>query len=289
MKEIQEVLNDLGIESKTAGEHHHATDNFIQINCPYCGGNFRMGINKLKSFARCWSCGIRNLLSTLSDASGQSISECKKYMRGVEWRHSASSFEPKGTLKIPLGVKPIQKQHIKYLKKRGFDPDYVTSMWGVQGIGLSNQLQWRLWIPITRHGQIVSWTTRSLSDHVKNRYMTARPSEESYSHKKCIYGEEYCSHACIVHEGPLDVWATGPGAVCTFGLSYSRAQILALAKYLVRIVCLDNSEDAQRTARRMCDELMAFPGKTYNVTLDAKDAASAKEKELKKLRKLLRQ
>ena len=35
------------------------------------------------------------------------------------------------------------------------------------GIGIAPRLQWRIWIPIHYHGEIVSWTTRSLSDNIK--------------------------------------------------------------------------------------------------------------------------
>jgi hypothetical protein len=53
-------------------------------------------------------------------------------------------------------------------------------------------------------------------------------------------------------------------------------------------VCFDNQAVAQRKARALCDELSAFGGETLNVILDAKDAGSATDKEIRKLRRLLK-
>lgn len=290
MMSIRDVLNELGVSFKMVGEHHHATENFVQVDCPFCGGNYLMGIHIARGFVRCWRCGPRRLTEALSALSNKSTSECKRLLVNIDWKPFIATEQPTGTLKIPSGVKPMMAQHRRYLKDvRRLDPDVIESLWGVQGIGIHKEYAWRLFIPITKNGKTVSWTTRSISDNVEARYKTARVNQEAYSHKKCLYGEEYCNHACIIHEGPIDVWSTGPGATCTFGLSFSRTQLLRLAKFTLRVVCLDSAKDAQHRAEELCDTLMLLPGKTLNVVLDAKDAGSASEKELRRLRKLIRQ
>jgi DNA primase len=161
----------------------------------------------------------------------------------------------------------------------------MQRLWNAQGIGMSSQLPWRIFIPIELNGEMVSWTTRSINDYGL-RYISAKLTQESFPHKHLLYGEDYARHTVIIHEGPLDVWTVGPGAVGTLGTSYTRAQVVRMSKYLRRVVCFDNEPEAQRRARKLCDDLEPFEGETHNVILDAKDANTASAKEIRRLRRL---
>lgn len=48
-----------------------------------------------------------------------------------------------------------------------------------------------------------------------------------------------------------------------------------------------NEAGAKRRSNTLCNQLEAFSGVTYQVTIDAKDAAEATPKEVRKLRKLI--
>jgi len=61
------------------------------------------------------------------------------------------------------------------------------------------------------------------------------------------------------------------GAVAVMGLAVTRSQILKISKYPVRVIVLDSDFNAQKVAKKLCDSLKSFSGKTYNVQLDAKD------------------
>ena len=151
---------------------------------------------------------------------------------------------------------------------------------------MSVRLPWRLFIPFHIHGEVVSWTTRSIGQNGL-RYVSASSDQEKVNHKSILYGEDFCRHAVIVHEGPFDVWRTGPGAVATCGTGFSRSQLLRLSNYPVRVICFDNEKQAQQRATELCDLLEPFPGETIQVTLDAKDAAEASDKEINQLRRFL--
>jgi DNA primase len=171
--------------------------------------------------------------------------------------------------------------------RRGFDPGKVIETWGVRGIGITAALSWRLWIPIHYKGEVVSWTTRGLGSG-RSRYMTAKPSQEKMHHKELLYGEDYCDphRGVIVHEGPIDVWATGEGSVATMGLTYTKAQVLRLAKYPVRAVCFDAEPAASRRASQLATALADFPGTTHIVHLESgKDPAEITFLEREQLRR----
>jgi DNA primase len=170
------------------------------------------------------------------------------------------------------------------MKGRGFDPDEIVKLWGLQALGLSGFLSWRIFIPIVYHGRMVSWTTRTIGDQ-EPRYISARPDQELVSIKQSLLGEDYVRDVVIVVEGPFDAMRVGPGAVALFGNAVSPAQIKKLSQIPTRVICLDNETEAQRRACKLCSLLEPFPGRTINVVLDAKDPGSASEHEIQLLRR----
>lgn len=188
---------------------------------------------------------------------------------------------------LPKGLAPMQEAHRKYLRSRGYDPDELERRWSLQGLGLeAGELRWRIFIPVILHGKTVSWITRSISDkEVARRYYTATKKQEVYFHKDLLYGIDYARYSIVIVEGVFDAWRIGPGAVATFGTRVSDAQIVQIASFQERYICFDKG--AERYSQRLVNELSLYPGKTYEVQLNAKDPGSATQKELKKLRRLI--
>jgi len=242
-----------------------------------------MGYSLAGRYVNCWACGPHGLVETLVAASERPWREIKALLGDLASKPVPE--RPRGTLILPKGVGPLLPAHVKYLKRRGFDPDEIIKVWRVQGLGLVPDLRWRLFIPIYHQGEVVSWTTRSISDTHSLRYRSAGLLEESLPHKELLYGEDYVRHCVLVQEGPLDAWRIGPGAVATCGTGFSRAQVNRLSRFPVRVVCFDNEPEAQKRARQLCDLLEVFPGETYNVRFSAKDASRSSEREIRRLRR----
>ena len=285
-----ELLEEHNIARAPEGNEHQ-TIGWMQIDCPFCSKDshhWRMGYNIRGGFVNCWSCGAHSLASVIREYTNLPYNQIKKLIGQLDdiYEQPLLKKNVKGLLGTPSCVGPLQYAHIEYLYKRGFDYKEIQRLWQIKGIGIAGQLKWRLFIPIHYRNQVVSWTTRSLREG-SGKYISAEPSQELLPHKDMLYGEDYVRHCAIITEGPLDVWAIGPGAVATFGTAFSKQQILRLLKVPRRIVCFDNEKEAQRQARKLCDMLGVFDGETINVTLKAKDPGEAKHKELKKLRKFL--
>lgn len=283
---FEEALNALGVQQAHEG-HHHTRAGWINFDCPFCGRGshkYHMGYNKWAAYVNCWRCGPHKIIDTLVEL-GMPWRDAREVYHGLE-RDYKYEKPKRGTLKLPKHEKTLLPRHIRYLAHRGFDPNRVTRLWDLRGIGINARLPWRILIPIYFRSEIVSWTTRAVGSGL--RYISASAEEESINHKELLYGEDFLSHSVIVHEGPLDVWATGPGAVALCGTSYTTSQLGRLSRYPKRIVCFDSEPDAQKRAKRLCDDLEVFPGDTINVVLESgKDAAEADPDELKQLRKLL--
>jgi DNA primase len=284
---IKSVLQSLNIHFVEQGQHRHASAGWIQVDCPWCSKDqkkFRLGINLSKGFCNCWSCGCKNLTNVLAVLGNIPYGEAKNRLHDVGWEVVQTTKKPNGKLVVPRGLQPLQSPHRKYLKSRGMNPDEIENLWGARGISISPKLSWRIWIPIHLHGEIVSWTTRTIGN-CSPRYITASPQEEILSSKSTLYGIDYVRNSAIVVEGPLDVWAIGPGAIATLGMNYNQDQLLMLGSVPFRAICFDAEEDAQRRARGLAKKLQAFPGETIVVCLESgKDAAEADSEEVAQLR-----
>jgi hypothetical protein len=260
----------------------------VGIDCPFCSprsGHFRLGINLAKGFCSCWHCGGKRLGSSLAESTGRPLGEILRLIEGLERGAGVTKEKPRGKLVLPSRIGPLLAPHRDYLERRGFDPDEITRTWGVRGIHIHPRLAWRLWIPVVRLGETVSWTTRSIGDG-EPRYVTASAAEESFPAKHTLYGIDKVGHAIVIVEGPIDAWAIGPGAVATMGLACTREQFDLMCRCPVRAVCFDNEPAARRRQEALCDALAPFPGETHSVELrTGKDAAEVEYGELEEIRK----
>lgn len=287
MSTIQDVLIEHGIPF-AGSDHKHGRSGWVQVDCPWCGpasGKYHLGISLSSGASSCWRCGNQNTAKVLAALTGGSAGALRKRIDVASME--APIVVKTGSYRVPTGITPLRGAHIAYLTNRGFNAAEVAETWGIQGIANHGRLGWRLFIPIHFHGEPVSWTTRSIKPKETQRWISAGAEDESIRHKSILYGADKARGAIIIHEGPTDVWATGPGAVATCGTGFTESQLRAMINYPVRAVCFDSGEAAQRRANNLADMLSAFPGKTCNVLLETgDDPADADPAELIDLRNM---
>lgn len=298
---LTEALDELGIDYRIHGQHHHVSEGWVGIDCPLCSphsGHYRCGINLASAGCSCWSCGPLQLAEVLAAASSKSYYEVKQfipYRQNVYTRRQRDETPyptRRATLVLPSGLQPIStlclpccKPHRAYLLRRGFDPTQIAAVWGVQGVTLAYEHSWSLFIPIAdASGKVVSWTTRRLSNNGR-RYVNAKAEQELQPIKSVLYGAYLAKHAVIVVEGPTDAWRIGPGAVAVMGVAFTQAQVAKIAKYPVRCIVFDNEPNAQQQAKKLCNQLAVYPGQTHLAQLRSKDPGEATNEEVKELRR----
>lgn len=284
---FRDVLQEYNIPTGPVS-HYHVRQGWVNIDCPYCSPDSQgwyMGYSIAGNYVNCWRCGGHPLINTVMMFTNLTYNEVKKLLDDLETEHFEKP-KPIGKLVIPKGIKKLRSAHIQYLNDRRFNWEKIERIWKIRGIGIASRLSWRIWIPIHYHGKTVSWTTRAISHNPKiARYISASEDEEAMPHKKLLYGEDFARHAIIVNEGPINAWRIGPGAVATFGSGYSIEQLERMSKYPIRAICFDNEPEAQKRARKLVNDLSVFPGETYNVILDAKDAAEESKENIERLRR----
>lgn len=283
---IQEILSDLKVEYIESG-HHHARSGWVQLKfCPFCSSdNYHLGFNLQSKYFFCWRCRWHSASKVLQ-ALGMPSGRARDVFRTLDAFGVETTRLRATKAQEPPEIGPLAPAHIDYLEGRGFNPEEITQVWGVKGIGLATRLKWRIYIPITYEGRVVSWTTRAIGDRVSQRYISASAAEEEINHKELIYGNEHISHSVVICEGPFDVWKIGPGAGAVFGTAFSSAQVRKLARIPRRFVCFDSSKEAQVSAKDLASQLSCFPGITENILIDAKDPGSASPKEIRQIRRI---
>ena len=286
--QIEDILDEARVPFLHEG-HHHCRPGWIQLDCPFCGKDtqrYHMGWNLTLNYANCWKCGGHSAYHTLREL-GLSHSKADEVSKGLTVSQECVVPDARGRYVEPDYVGPMMSCHKEYLRKRDFYWRRIAELWDVQGIGISvdRRMSYRLFIPIYLRGRKVSWTSRTISPTISQRYISASAEQEAVNHKHLVYGQDQCSHSIVVVEGPMDAWKVGPGAGALFGTSFTTAQVKLLVQHPYRYVVFDQAKTAQRRAEELCDQLSAFGGTTQNIVLDAEDPGSASRKEIRLLRK----
>lgn len=283
---FQDLLDQHNVTYQTEGKH--CRPGWLQMTCPWCLGNLYLGYNLQGGYANCWRCGPHRPWEIIAKAANVPLRKAMEQFQQVSREFYPREIVVNKEFKLPPGVGKLKSAHRNYLLERGFQPDELADLWKIGGIDeRGGHLRWRIFIPVFYRGQMVSWTSRSIAKEADTRYFSAGKHEEILSHRELLFGEDYVRHSVIVHEGPFDVFATGPGAVATFGTGLKPAQVARIAKYAKRVVCFDSEPEAQKRARALCSALEVLPGETINIVLDAKDVAEASLEERKQLREFL--
>ncbi len=302
MARLADLIENLGIEVKREGEDKHARAGWLQMRCPFCsygGTKYHLGLSLTCDFFNCYQCGRHAVNETVMALTGKSFHETKLLTKDLDRPRFVATERHTGTLVLPKGIdETLAVPHRRYLRtKREFTREQIDELervWELRSIGIAGgirrggefqSLAWRVFIPIVYRNKVVSWTTRAIRDNAGLRYLSAAPEEEALSHRGLLYGEDYVRHTIAVHEGPADPWKTGPGCTATFGTGFTRSQVLRIAKYHTRAVCFDSEPEAQKRARELCSLLEVFDGRTLNIVLDAKDAGSASDREIRLFRR----
>ena len=283
---LTEFLDKHGVEwSKT---NKHSRHGWTQARpCPRCGNDrFHLGIKDDLTRAACYTCSGWNVAKLLKELTQAPWQEVSQLLGNRAYLPKDTGTETKGVYTPPTLLQPIEAVPAvaAYLRSRGFNLEYLESIWGVRATGPFSSLPFRAFIPIYIGRKAVSWTARAACGQ-EPRYRNAGPLEKTVDEKSLLFGAQFVKGTAIICEGPLDTIRIGRGAVATLGVGYTTAQVDRLASIWRRIICFDNEPKAQMRAEKLAEQLMVFPGETIVVNIDAPDPGSASEQEVKQLRR----
>lgn len=284
--ELTDVLDEYHVPYHTSGSK--TRPGWLNLRCTRCGKDPYLGYNLAGHYFSCWNCGYVPVWEAIGELTQLPGKHIMRIVQELKPGYCIVKQEHKGKLKIPTGINGLSEYHRIYLKSRKLLPSRIVNQWEINGIGqLGGQLRWRIYIPIHLHGEVVSWTTRAIGRR-EPRYWSAKDEESNVPIDRLLYGVDHARTTAILCEGPVDVWAIGPGAVAVLGLQTTPARLEQLSRFSRRVICFDREPKAQERARQLQRNLSVFDGETINVVLESgKDPADADKSEIESLREFL--
>ncbi len=282
---VQEYLSDRDIPYSTEGEN--VTAGWINLQCVFCNDDKNhLGISPSNG-VHCWRCGSHGLIELI-----QTIDDCNK---SEAYRVIAKYQDPNREVslgKVYSNILEYPKDDIdydyypemlSYLEGRGFSEETIKQ-YQLEPIGRFGKYKFRILIPIFENGRMVTFTTRS--------YMNAEISKLHYDQvpiKNYLYNSDTVIDKLGIVEGPTDVWALGQGFVATFGIEYSREQVLKIVRMKPKriFIIFDSEDKALEQADKLRFDLLLYYSNVEVIELPTgKDPAELSTDEREEIRRL---
>ena len=290
------LYRDYGVKIAPA-EHKHFQQGWINTICPFCKGNpgYHLGYNLSNGYFRCWRCGWKPPTLALSGLLGKPETQIRSLV--LQYPALKTNFLRSNLndlnltyglpnpLKFPPGSTTFLPAHLQYIESREFDPDYLTKVWDVSGIGPVSWpgWNWRILIPIYFNGHLVSYQTRSLSDNREDKYRACPKELEIIQHKHVLYGLDKCVDfsTAVVTEGVTKVWRLGIGSLATFGTQVKPLQRILLRRFKRLFIIFDSDKHGagQLAGEKLAWQLSGFGIEVKQIILDVEDPTDLSQDE----------
>jgi len=269
--DIITFFEDQGIEYWTEGKN--VRRGWVNIQCPFCDDSSNhLGISLYNLEVKCWRCGEHTLQKLIAEIAEYSRSEAhieakllQKSLRDSDGRRTgvspikkkeASSAMTKAVRLPPESSNHFPKIHIEYLEGRGFiRPRGFIKKYKLLSCYTTGRYKFRIIIPIFLNRQIVSFTSKDVTDQQEPPYLNASLQESLISPKWIIYNYDTIIQGAdaILVEGPIDVWKLGDGAISILGVEHHEQQILYLMKKEINtlFILFDNDPPGRKAARSL--------------------------------------
>lgn len=234
-------------------EYRIVSKDWVNVCCPFCGDtNYHLGIPLTGRVANCFRCGPHNFEYTIKSILGINNTlldeildkyRSRKIILEKEKKETATSVELPGDDLAPL--------HKEYLRKRGFDPNFLKEKYNLKGVGPIGDWKFRIIIPIYYNKEVVSYQGRAVKDGMV-RYKTASNEESIIPAKSILYNLDNCSkESAVIVEGAFDVMRLGDGVIGTLGTGMTTAQIELLSTRFNKVIFFFDPEiEAQKRAEK---------------------------------------
>lgn len=244
---------------------------WVHFCCPICDDHSNHGgFNPENGTYACWRCNgshpniIISKLLHISSSEAQKVYE--EYEGATSMRKALNREKGPKPTKIDLPGGSLRTPHVKYLQKRGFDPDEIMDRFGVLGTGPTEtwegcDFRLRIIIPIyDLQGRLVNFQGRDITNRQELRYKGPPVDKVPLHHKHTLYGAHTARNTSriVAVEGVMDQWRMGDGFVCTFGTSLTSQQIYLLSQWDEVIFLFDPEPEAQKRAREYGTQLAAL-------------------------------
>ena len=184
--DIDRLFQDYFVDYKPANSRE-----WYSIPCPYCSSDskYKMGIRD-QGIAYCWACGSHSFPEVIKILTGQFWHDIRDQYQTDIIETSAIRQERKiqkpSSLSLPTGTGPLNERARIYLKNRGFNPDILAELYGLQSTGMYGNFNFRIIIPIYFNKQLQDLVIEKFSKSLFKNAFLAIGKKESLI---------FCAHA----------------------------------------------------------------------------------------------
>ena len=289
--DITQFFLEQGIPYSTQGKN--VTEGWIGTRCPWCinDPSNHLGINLFSNRVSCWRCGKRgSFWDYVKKVAPQSVKSLKNFairdFGSLSEVQQKQEYDWNKEVSLPTSTTEILPSHIEYLERRNFSPYHVYRKYNLRSCDRFGQCKYRILIPVYYHGKLVTWTARDITGMQEPAYLNCKKELSIIPIKETLYNFDTVNDIAIVVEGPIDVWRIGDGCISTFGIQYTKQQILLLSKIKRIFIMFDNDiPEAVQKSDELAWGLSPFSEVCQLNILENLDPAELPESEVEKLRK----
>lgn len=263
MIDIIKIYRDFNIQTADERDKHYR-NGWVNCACPFCTGNpgFHLGFHINKQYFSCYRCGGKEIFYALKNLLKISTKQIKEIIGHDELRpkNKINKTEKAKEVVWPTGtIDGLNEQAKEYLIRRKFNPNKLQKEWNLKSTGNTGPYKFRILAPIYFHNKLVSFQGRDYSGLSAQKYKACAKDQEVIDHKEVLYGHDKASkyQKVVVVEGITDVWRLGAGAVATFGIEFTPAQIslLTRCRWEEFFIFYDPDHQGQKQAEKLAGYL----------------------------------
>ncbi len=251
--DTEELLTEVGITYTTTGKN--IGQGWIGVECIQCGDTSNhAAISPNGKVLHCWSCGykcgiIKFIQRTLNIPYNKAKALVKKH--SSVFNSSDVIFQDVPDIILP-GTPELSSLTKTYLKKRGFDPEYLSQTYSLYDGGRSGPYKYRVIVPIFMNYELVTFAARDVSGQQELRYKNLSSMKSKLPIGEVLYGIDDIDKSAIVVEGIFDSLVFPQGvAVASLGTVMTPAQLNKLSKLDAVYLLLDADKAGQRKAKEI--------------------------------------
>jgi DNA primase len=290
--DVISFLTEYNIEWSSSGKN--VQQGWVGITCPMpdCGDvSDHGGFNLEDGHYYCWKCGAQSVQIVIKNLLNCTFAEAdriyRKFVDKYVLQEKKESINAK-TVILP-GNPDLMKCDVKYLKGRGFDPDYIKETYRIKGSDYAGDWMYRIIIPIYYQNKIVSFQGRDVTNKQYLRYKTLEKEKSIVDPKSIFYGLDDLKNDEIVGvvEGVFDRWRMGKGFIASLGKNITDNQVKILKQFKRVFFLIDsNDEKSKGFAVRACEQVSAFGSECVVLDMEnGKDPGELTEQEVKEVRR----
>ena len=249
---------------------------WYQGECPFCHGSIKMGLHPSRNQAHCFKCGYNsNLTDFFLSVSNSSFNEAMEILKDQEPIYytpdaTLTSYKPLVEKKVYCSMPPgfhllnegdnqISKSARNYIKRRGFNPQTMSSRgWGYCDSSNSKYFGYII-IPFFENFRLVYYNARLYMGYGP-KYNNPDVLDTGLGKSFIIYNKDalYMYKTVYLCEGAINAQTMGEKGIASGGKAISRYQVNEIIKSPVERVIILFDPDAKDRAIDLAFKLINY-------------------------------